>query len=63
MDIENKTSQQILDIKTLELSSAGFSKLKEGDNVHFVAEKSTDEGDMRYTATKTIVIPQEYFIK
>lgn len=62
LDIEQKTTQQILNIKSLELETAGFSKLKEGDNVHFVARKGTDDKS-RYSAVKTIIIPQEYFIK
>lgn len=63
LDIEQKTTQQILNIKSLELETAGFSKLKEGDNVHFVARKGTQKDQSRYSAVKTIIIPQEYFIK
>ncbi len=63
IDIERGTTSQILDIKTLALETAGFSKLKEGDNLHFVAKKGMDRGQTRFSATKTIIIPQEYFIK
>ncbi len=63
IDIEKSTTSQILDIKTLALETAGFSKLKEGDNLHFVAKKGLDKGQTRFSATKTIIIPQEYFIK
>lgn len=63
IDIENSSKQQLLDIKTLTLESAGFSKLKEGDNIHVVMRSEADESDNRYTAVTTIIIPQEYFIK
>jgi hypothetical protein len=63
LDIERATAQQILDIKTLELGTAGFSKLKEGDNIHFVAKRGQQEDQTRYSAVKTVIIPQEYFIK
>lgn len=63
IDIESSTTSQILDIKTLKLDTAGFSKLKEGDNIHFVAKKGMDAKQTRFSAVKTIIIPQEYFIK
>lgn len=63
LDIEQSTTQQILDIKTMNLESAGFSKLKEGDNIHFYAKSSSEEDQTRFAAVKTIIIPQEYFIK
>jgi hypothetical protein len=63
LDIEQSTTQQILDIKTMNLESAGFSKLKEGDNIHFYAKSSFEEDQTRFAAVKTIIIPQEYFIK
>lgn len=63
IDIERATTSQILDIKTLELSTAGFTKLKEGDNIHFTAKRSMDKKQARFSALKTIIIPQEYFIK
>ena len=41
----------------------GFSKIKEGDSVHFVFKISGDEKNNEYSADKILVIPQEYFIK
>ena len=54
-----------LDIKTLEIEKTGFSKIKEGDTVHFAAKKdrSEDSSNNRFAAQKILVIPQEYFIK
>lgn len=63
LDIERGTTDQMLDIKTLKLDTVGFSKLKEGDNIHFTAKKGAGKDDNRYSAIKTIIIPQEYFNK
>lgn len=63
LDIENSTNQQMMDIKTLELDKVGFSKLKEGDTIHFVIKKTGIEKENRYTATKIVIVPQEYFQK
>lgn len=64
VDIETSTKQEILNIETLELSSTGFSKLKEGDSIHIVSKGSIDEEDEeRISAVKTLVIPNEYFIQ
>jgi hypothetical protein len=63
LDIERSTTDQMLNIKTLKLEPVGFSKLKEGDNIHFTAKKGTDKDENRYSAVKTIIIPQEYFNK
>lgn len=63
LDIEQSTTQQILDIKTMKLESAGFSKLKEGDNIHFFAKMGSEKDQTRFAAVKTIIIPQEYFMK
>ena len=64
LDIENKTTQQLMNIKTLALEKIGFSKMKEGDTVHFVVKKTGTEGkDNRYSALKIVIIPQEYFLK
>lgn len=63
LDIEQSTTQQLLDIKTFELETSGFSKMKTGDTIHFVVEQSNEEDTERYEAVKTIIIPQEYFIK
>ena len=63
LDIENTTTQQLMDIKTLALDKVGFSKLKEGDTIHFVIKKTETEKENRYTANKIVIVPQEYFQK
>ncbi|OGK62254.1 hypothetical protein A2334_02500 [Candidatus Roizmanbacteria bacterium RIFOXYB2_FULL_38_10] len=65
LDIESTTKQNMLNIKTLEIEKTGFSKIKEGDTVHFAAKKdrSEDSSNNRFAAQKILVIPQEYFIK
>lgn len=63
LDIETGTKQYMINIKTLLKETIGFSKLKEGDTVHFVVKKTGSEKDNNYSAYKILVIPQEYFIK
>jgi hypothetical protein len=63
LSIETTTKEYMVNIKTLMKEVIGFSKLKEGDTVHFVFKKNGDEKNNTYTAYKTLVIPQEYFIK
>lgn len=64
IDIESATKISLLDSKTLELETAGFSKIKEGDAVHFVLTVKGDEKEKnRYSAQKLLIIPQEYFLK
>lgn len=63
LDIETTTKQYMINIKTLLLETIGFSKLKEGDTVHFVVKKTGTEKDNNYSATKILIVPQEYFIK
>lgn len=63
IDIETYTKQFMVNIKTLNLEQIGFSKLKEGDNIHFVVKKTGLEKDNNYSATKILIVPQEYFIK
>lgn len=64
LDIESTTKQLALNIKTLEIERTGFSKMKEGDTVHFVVKKTGNEKEAnRYSAHKILFIPQEYFIK
>jgi hypothetical protein len=64
LDIENRTIQYLMDIKTLDQNKVGFSKFKEGDVVHFIAKRTGKETEAnRYSAEKIIIIPQEYFIK
>lgn len=64
IDIETKTLQQLLNIKTLQPEKTVFSKIKEGDTVHFAAKKDikvTEEN--RYSALRVLIIPQEFFQK
>lgn len=61
LDIEEETEQSILDSVSLEISSAGFSKYKVGDSLHFVIEK-TEDTEKSITAVRTLIIPQEFFV-
>lgn len=63
LSIETTTKQQIINIKTLEAEGTGFSKIKEGDSVHFTAKIKGTEKNNEYQAGKILIIPQEYFIK
>lgn len=67
LDIETSTKQYLINIKTLLSETIGFSKLKEGDTVHFVVKKTGDPPaggkNNNYPANKILIIPQEYFIK
>ncbi len=64
IDVESATKITLLDSKTLELEAAGFSKIKEGDAVHFVLKVTGEEKEKnRYSAQKMLIIPQEYFLK
>jgi hypothetical protein len=63
LNIENSTKQQLLDIKTNTLSPTGFSKIKIGDTIHFVAKKPADIQKLEVSTDKIIIIPQEYFMK
>lgn len=64
LDIETFSKQLIMNIKTLEIEKVGFSKIKEGDTIHFVVKKSGLEKEInRYAAQKVLILPQEYFIK
>ena len=63
LDIETYTKKFLLNIKNLELENIGFSKIKEGDNVHFVIKKQGLKPVERASAFRLIVIPQEFFLK
>ncbi len=70
LDIQTSTKQYMVNIKTLLEETIGFSKLKEGDTVHFVVKRTenplrqlADGEDNNYSAIKILIIPQEYFIK
>lgn len=63
LEIETTTKQQMINVKTLEVERAGFSKIKEGDAIHFVVKKTGIEKENTYSAIKFLIIPQEYFMK
>lgn len=64
LDIETTTTSQMLNIKTLVPEKIGFSKIKEGDTIHFVVRKTGQEEESnRYSASKILIVPQEYFMK
>ncbi len=63
LDIETGTKQYMINIKTLVREVIGFSKLKEGDMVHFVVKKTAEQKNNDYSGVKILIIPQEYFIK
>ncbi|MCX6730950.1 MAG: hypothetical protein NTZ55_03815 [Candidatus Roizmanbacteria bacterium] len=53
----------MLNAKTKEIESSGFSKIKEGDSVHFVVSKTnpgTGKEKNRYDAVRILMIPQEF---
>ena len=64
IDVENNTKRILVDSKTLEFETIGFSKIKEGDIVHYVLKKTGEEREInRYSAIRIVVLPQEYFMK
>jgi len=63
LSIETSTKQQIVNIKTLETERIGFSKIKEGDSIHFVVKVNGDEKNNEYSTEKILIVPQEYFMK
>ncbi len=63
LDIQNSTRQFMLNVKTKEIEQTGFSKIKEGDSVHFVVSKTNPGAGKeknRYDAVRIFVIPQEF---
>jgi len=64
IDIEKNTTQRLLNIKTFETEKIGFSKIKEGDTIHFAAQKDPDTAEVnRVSGVRILIIPQEYFQK
>ena len=61
LNVEVFTKQWLLNIKSLELEKTGFSKIKEGDMIHFVAKDEKNKNN-RLSAQKIVIIPQEYFL-
>jgi len=63
LDIQSSTHQFMLNIKTKEIEKSGFSKIKEGDTVHFVVSKTNPGAGKeknRYDAAHILVVPQEF---
>lgn len=60
LDIETTTKQQIMDTKTLEIKTVGFSKLKIGDTIHFSTQSTKPD---TVSLLRLLVIPQEFFLK
>lgn len=63
LSIETYTKQRMINIKTLDVEKIGFSKIKEGDSIHFVVKLNGSEKNNEYSAEKILIIPQEYFMK
>lgn len=63
LDIQNSTRQFMLNVKTKEIEKSGFSKIKEGDTVHFVVSKTNPGAGKeknRYDAVRILLVPQEF---
>ncbi len=64
LNIESATKQYLLNVKTLELEKSGFSKIKEGDTIHFIYKFiQKDKDSLTVTPQRLVIIPQEYFQK
>lgn len=65
VDIETYSKIFLINIKTLETERIGFSKIKVGDTIHVVYKKSFGDKkeEKRYSASRILVIPQEYFLQ
>lgn len=65
LDIEKFTKQYTLNLKTFKIEKVGFSKIKLGDTVNFVCQKTRNlklnEKTIRLSASKILIIPQDYF--
>ncbi|MCL4364515.1 hypothetical protein M1328_04735 [Patescibacteria group bacterium] len=63
LSIENYTKQEMVNIKTLAIERIGFSKIIQGDSIHFTAKITGNEKDNTYSVDKILIVPQEYFMK
>ena len=64
LDVQTRTTQEMLNIKTLKLEKVGFSKLKEGDSIHVVMKANLqNDKQTRFDAEKILIIPNEYFLQ
>lgn len=63
IDVENTTRRLLVDSKTLAKEVIGFTKIKEGDTVHYVLKKTgLEKVKDRFGALRIVIIPQEYFV-
>ncbi len=65
LDIPTRIRLQLLNSKTLEIEPVTLAKIKEGDTVHFVYKKASDQKDAssRAKAERVLIVPQEFFQK
>ncbi len=64
LDVPVKLKMQLMDSKTLATSPTTFSKVKEGDTVHFIYSSAGKEKEANtYEAIKVLIIPQEFFLQ
>jgi hypothetical protein len=64
IDIESLTKRYVINTKTYELEVIGFSKIKTGDIIDFIYKNvSSNKKELRFSATKIIIIPAEFFNK
>jgi len=65
LDIQSSTRQYMLNVKTKEIEKSGFTKIKEGDTIHFVVSKTNPGAGKeknRYDAVRILVVPQEFAV-
>ena len=65
LDVQSSTRQFMLNVKTKEIEKSGFTKIKEGDTVHFVVSKTNPgpgKEKNRYDAVRILVVPQEFAV-
>lgn len=61
LDIEQYTKRQQMDPQNLFINTIGFSKLTQGDTIHFTIKKTENKKNMRASALRILIIPQAYF--
>lgn len=61
LDIEKNTKQLQMNPETLKIAPIGFSKLTQGDIIHFAVKKVPPEKNTRVSAIRLLIIPQAYF--
>jgi hypothetical protein len=64
IDVQTRTNQELLNIKTVETEKIGFSKLKEGDSIHVIVKANNENPTTtRFDAERILVIPNEFFMQ